>query len=133
MKLNATAEMFPVDVARNSAASIRFAPLDQTEGYHELFRNLETALAEITGFHAVSPSAERWITGASMRGYSPSRRINASRGDVHRKVCLIPQSAHGTNPASAVMAGMKVVVTKTDARGNIDGRRPAREGRGAQG
>ena len=118
MKLNATAEMFPVTWPQFGRIH-PFAPLDQTQGYQELFRNLETSLAEITGFHAVSLQPNAGSQG-EYAGLLTIAAYHASRGDVHRKVCLIPQSAHGTNPASAVMAGMKVVVTKTDARGNID-------------
>src|SRR6476646_2389265 len=96
-----------------------FAPVSQAEGYQELFRNLERALAEITGFAAVSLQPNAGSQG-EYAGLLAIRAYHHSRGDEGRTVCLIPQSAHGTNPASAVMAGMTVVVTKTDASGNID-------------
>ena len=118
MKLNATAEMFPITWPE-FARLHPFAPLDQTQGYQELFRNLERALAEITGFDAVSLQPNAGSRG-EYAGLLAIRAYHRSRGDEGRAVCLIPQSAHGTNPASAVMAGMSVVVTKTDASGNID-------------
>jgi glycine dehydrogenase len=118
MKLNATAEMIPVTWAEFGALH-PFAPVDQAQGYRELFRNLELALAEITGFSAVSLQPNAGSQG-EYAGLLAIRAYHRSRGDAQRTVCLIPQSAHGTNPASAVMAGMTVVVTKTDARGNID-------------
>src|SRR5205814_4105815 len=96
-----------------------FAPSEQARGYQILFGNLETALAEITGFAAVSLQPNAGSQG-EFAGLLVIRGYHASRGDTHRDVCLIPQSAHGTNPASAVMAGMKVVVVKTDESGNID-------------
>ena len=96
-----------------------FAPVEQAQGYQELFRNLEAALAEITGFAAVSLQPNAGSQG-EYAGLLTIRAYHQSRGDTHRTVCLIPQSAHGTNPASAAMAGMTVVVTKTDANGNID-------------
>ncbi|MDB4893418.1 MAG: Glycine dehydrogenase, partial [Gemmatimonadetes bacterium] len=118
MKLNATAEMIPVTWPQFGRIH-PFAPTDQTQGYQELFGNLETALAEITGFHAVSLQPNAGSQG-EYAGLLTIAAYHKARGDTHRNVCLIPQSAHGTNPASAVMAGMKVVVTKTDVRGNID-------------
>ena len=118
MKLNATAEMFPITWPE-FARLHPFAPLDQAQGYQELFRNLERALAEITGFDAVSLQPNAGSQG-EYAGLLAIRAYHRSRGDEGRAVCLIPQSAHGTNPASAVMAGMSVVVTKTDASGNID-------------
>jgi glycine dehydrogenase len=118
MKLNATAEMFPVSWPEFSRLH-PFAPKAQAAGYQEMFRNLETALAEITGFHAVSLQPNAGSQG-EYAGLLTIRAYHASRGDAHRTICLIPQSAHGTNPASAVMAGMSVIVTKTDERGNID-------------
>src|SRR4029079_11265077 len=96
-----------------------FAPSSQTEGYREMFRVLKHDLAEITGFSAVSLQPNAGSQG-EYAGLLVIRAYHLSRGDTHRDVCLIPQSAHGTNPASAVMAGMKVVVVKTDANGNID-------------
>jgi len=118
MKLNATAEMFPVTWPE-FAKPHPFTPLDQLEGYQELFANLERALAEITGFAGVSLQPNAGSQG-EYAGLLVIRAYHASRKESHRDVCLIPQSAHGTNPASAVMAGMRVVVVKTDANGNID-------------
>ncbi|HTK47984.1 MAG TPA: aminomethyl-transferring glycine dehydrogenase [Gemmatimonadaceae bacterium] len=118
MKLNATAEMFPITWPE-FARLHPFAPVEQAQGYQELFRNLERALAEITGFSAVSLQPNAGSQG-EYAGLLAIRAFHRSRGDEGRTVCLIPQSAHGTNPASAVMAGMTVVVTKTDASGNID-------------
>jgi len=118
MKLNATAEMMPVTWP-GFAKIHPFAPLEQTEGYQRLFDELERALAEITGFAAVSLQPNAGSQG-EYAGLLAIHGYHASRNEAHRNVCLIPQSAHGTNPASAVMAGMKVVVVKTDERGNID-------------
>ena len=118
MKLNATAEMMPVTWPGFSKIH-PFAPVDQTEGYRQLFDDLESALAVITGFAAVSLQPNAGSQG-EYAGLLAIDAYHASRGDNHRDVCLIPQSAHGTNPASAVMAGMKVVVVKTDASGNIE-------------
>ncbi len=118
MKLNATAEMFPISWPEFSRIH-PFAPIDQTRGYQELFDELEGALAEITGFEAVSLQPNAGSQG-EYAGLLVIRKYHQSRGDGNRSVCLIPQSAHGTNPASAVMAGMKVVVVKTDDAGNID-------------
>jgi glycine dehydrogenase len=118
MKLNATAEMFPVTWPELSRPH-PFAPLDQLKGYQELFGNLERALAEITGFAAVSLQPNAGSQG-EYAGLLVIRAYHASRNESHRDICLIPQSAHGTNPASAVMAGMRVVVVKTDDKGNID-------------
>jgi glycine dehydrogenase len=118
MKLNATAEMFPITWPE-FATPHPFAPIDQLKGYQELFSNLEKALAEITGFAAVSLQPNAGSQG-EYAGLLVIRAYHESRKEAHRDVCLIPQSAHGTNPASAVMAGMKVVVVQTDANGNID-------------
>jgi glycine dehydrogenase len=118
MKLNATAEMMPITWP-GFAKIHPFAPLDQTEGYQRLFDELERALAEITGFAAVSLQPNAGSQG-EYAGLLAIHAYHASRKQGNRNVCLIPQSAHGTNPASAVMAGMKVVVVKTDVRGNID-------------
>ena len=118
MKLNATAEMFPVTWPEFGKLH-PFAPVEQAQGYQELFRNLERALEEITGFTAVSLQPNAGSQG-EYAGLLAIRAYHRARGDTARNVCLIPQSAHGTNPASAVMAGMTVVVTKTDASGNID-------------
>ena len=118
MKLNATAEMFPVTWPEFGKIH-PFAPAEQANGYREMFARLESALAEITGFAAVSLQPNAGSQG-EYAGLLVIRAYHESRGDTHRDVCLIPQSAHGTNPASAVMAGMKVVVVKTDEHGNID-------------
>jgi glycine dehydrogenase len=118
MKLNATVEMFPVSWPEFSSIH-PFAPGDQVDGYHELFKNLEDWLAEITGFHAVSLQPNAGSQG-EYAGLLAIYHYNASRGQTNRKVCLIPTSAHGTNPASAVMAGFNVVAVDCDAQGNID-------------
>ena len=117
MKLNATTEMMPITWP-GFAKIHPFAPVEQTAGYQQLFSELESALAEITGFAAVSLQPNAGSQG-EYAGLLAIDAYHASRSDSHRKVCLIPQSAHGTNPASAVMAGMTVVVVKTDERGNI--------------
>ncbi|RLT45081.1 MAG: aminotransferase class V-fold PLP-dependent enzyme, partial [Chloroflexi bacterium] len=95
-----------------------FAPLEQTQGYAELFRKLGAALAEITGFHSVSLQPNAGSQG-EYAGLMVIRAWHRSRGDTQRTICLIPSSAHGTNPASAVMAGMEVVVVACDDNGNI--------------
>jgi glycine dehydrogenase len=118
MKLNASSEMYPVTWPQ-FADPHPFAPVDQLKGYQELFAKLESALAEITGFAAVSLQPNAGSQG-EYAGLLTIREYHASRGEAHRDVCLIPQSAHGTNPASAVMAGMRVIVVKTDDNGNID-------------
>jgi glycine dehydrogenase len=118
MKLNATAEMIPVTWPEFGRMH-PFAPLDQAEGYQELFRQLQVQLAEITGFAAVSLQPNAGSQG-EFAGLLAIHRYHAARGESGRNVCLIPQSAHGTNPASAVMAGMRVVVVRTDEQGNID-------------
>jgi len=118
MKLNAAAEMFPVTWDRIGGLH-PFAPVEQARGYRALFDRLESSLAEITGFHAVSLQPNAGSQG-EYAGLLVIRAYHESRGESHRDVCLIPQSAHGTNPASAAMAGLSVVVVKTDAQGNID-------------
>jgi glycine dehydrogenase len=118
MKLNATAEMMPITWPGFSKLH-PFAPVEQAEGYRELFEQLEAALAEITGFAAVSLQPNAGSQG-EFAGLLAIHGYHASRNETRRDVCLTPQSAHGTNPASAVMAGMKVVVVRTDERGNID-------------
>ena len=118
MKLNATAEMMPITWPGFSKLH-PFAPVDQAEGYSQLFDELESALREITGFAAISLQPNAGSQG-EYAGLLAIHGYHASRNEKHRDVCLIPQSAHGTNPASAVMAGMKVVVVRTDERGNID-------------
>jgi glycine dehydrogenase len=118
MKLNATAEMFPVTWPEFGKLH-PFAPREQAAGYTAMFEELERDLAEITGFAGVSLQPNAGSQG-EYAGLLVIQRYHQSRGDTHRNVCLIPQSAHGTNPASAVMAGMKVVVVKTGASGDID-------------
>jgi glycine dehydrogenase len=118
MKLNATSEMVPVSWPE-FAGLHPFAPADQARGYARLFADLETWLAEITGFHAISLQPNAGSQG-EYAGLLVIRAWHRSRDEAHRNVCLIPQSAHGTNPASAVMAGMRVVVVQTDPDGNID-------------
>jgi glycine dehydrogenase len=118
MKLNATAEMYPVTWPEFGKIH-PFAPVDQAKGYREMFDRLEKALAEITGFAAVSLQPNAGSQG-EYAGLLTIRQYHHSRGDDKRTVCLIPQSAHGTNPASAVMAGMKVVVVKNTDAGDID-------------
>jgi glycine dehydrogenase len=118
MKLNATTEMIPV-TWRGFGRLHPFAPRAQAQGYAILFRELEEWLAEITGFARVSLQPNAGSQG-EFAGLLVIRAYHQHRGDGHRTTCLIPQSAHGTNPASAVMAGMQVVVVKTDDHGNID-------------
>jgi glycine dehydrogenase len=118
MKLNAAAEMFPVSWPEFSKMH-PFAPLGQARGYQILFQNLEDWLAEITGFAGISLQPNAGSQG-EYAGLLVIRAYHESRGDAHRNVCLIPTSAHGTNPASAVMAGMTVVAIACDTNGNID-------------
>jgi glycine dehydrogenase len=118
MKLNAAAEMYPVTWPEIGALH-PFAPREQTEGYAVLFAELERDLAEITGFAATSLQPNAGSQG-EYAGLLVIRAYHESRGEPSRDVCLIPHSAHGTNPASAVMAGLRVVVVKTDENGNID-------------
>ena len=118
MKLNATTEMMPVTWATVGALH-PFAPAAQTKGYQALFKNLESYLCEITGFAAVSLQPNSGAQG-EYAGLLAIRGYHHGRGDEHRDVALIPTSAHGTNPASAVMAGMRVVLVKCDEKGNID-------------
>ncbi|HUJ09155.1 MAG TPA: aminomethyl-transferring glycine dehydrogenase [Verrucomicrobiae bacterium] len=118
MKLNATAEMMPLtwpEVARMHP----FVPIDQAEGYHTIFKQLEEWLAEITGLAAVSLQPNAGSQG-EYTGLLVIREYHKQSGQGQRNVCLIPVSAHGTNPASAVMAGLKVVAVACDAQGNID-------------
>ncbi len=118
MKLNATAEMVPV--TWNEFGGLHpFAPLEQAKGYQHLFSQLETWLAEITGYSGISLQPNAGSQG-EYAGLLVIRKYHQSRGESHRNVCLIPTSAHGTNPASAVMAGMQVVVVACDTDGNID-------------
>jgi glycine dehydrogenase len=118
MKLNATAEMIPVTFPGFSGLH-PFAPGEQTEGYQQLFRELERMLAEITGFAAVSLQPNAGSQG-EYAGLLAIRKWHENRGQRDRRVCLIPSSAHGTNPASAVMAGFEVVVVRCDEDGNIE-------------
>jgi glycine dehydrogenase len=118
MKLNATAEMMPVTWPE-FARMHPFAPLDQAQGYLQLFAELERDLAELTGYDAVSLQPNAGSQG-EYAGLLAIRKYHESRGDATREVCLIPASAHGTNAASAAMAGMKVVVVACDDHGNVD-------------
>jgi len=118
MKLNAASELIPVSWPEFSRMH-PFAPADQTLGYQQVISELEKYLSNITGFAATSLQPNSGAQG-EYAGLLTIRAYHASRGETHRKVVLIPISAHGTNPASAVMAGMKVVVTKCDEAGNID-------------
>ncbi|MCO5065844.1 MAG: aminomethyl-transferring glycine dehydrogenase [Rhizobiaceae bacterium] len=118
MKLNAAAEMIPVSWP--SVANLHpFAPKAHSKGYQAMCEDLERWLAEITGFHAVSLQPNAGSQG-EYAGLLAIRRYHAARGDTNRVICLIPSSAHGTNPASAAMAGMQVVVVKCTASGDID-------------
>ena len=118
MKLNATTEMIPVTWPEMGQIH-PFAPSNQTLGYAEMISNLETWLKEITGFTGISLQPNSGAQG-EYAGLLVIRAYHQHRGDHHRNIALIPSSAHGTNPASAVMAGMEVVVTKSDADGKID-------------
>ncbi|NKI33274.1 aminomethyl-transferring glycine dehydrogenase [Croceivirga thetidis] len=118
MKLNAASEMLPLSWS-NWGNIHPFVPVEQAEGYQLVLRDLEQQLNVITGFAATSLQPNSGAQG-EYAGLMTIRAYHQSRGDHHRDICLIPSSAHGTNPASAVMAGMKVVVTKTDEQGNID-------------
>jgi len=118
MKLNAAAELMPVSWAQFGSIH-PFAPSEQARGYARMFRDLETWLSEITGFAAVSLQPNSGSQG-EYAGLLVIRKYLRSSGQSHRDVCLIPQSAHGTNPASAVMAGMRVVVVACDKNGNVD-------------
>ncbi|MFY1615395.1 aminomethyl-transferring glycine dehydrogenase [Micromonospora sp. WMMD736] len=118
MKLNATTEMEPVSWAE-FAHIHPFAPDAQTVGYREMIGQLESWLAEVTGYDAVSVQPNAGSQG-ELAGLLAIRSYHASRGQAHRDVCLIPSSAHGTNAASAVMAGMRVVVVACDDDGNVD-------------
>ncbi len=118
MKLNATTEMMPITWPEFGAIH-PFAPVDQTRGYQQLFQDLERWLCEVTGYAAVSLQPNAGSQG-ELAGLLAIRAYHRDRGDEHRTVCLIPASAHGTNAASAVMAGMRVVVVATDDDGNVD-------------
>ena len=118
MKLNATSEMIPVTWAEFGKIH-PFAPISQTRGYQILFQQLEAWLGEITGFAGISLQPNAGSQG-EYAGLLVIHEYHQSRGEGHRNICLIPQSAHGTNPASAVMCGMKVVGVACDDHGNID-------------
>ena len=118
MKLNAAAEMLPLSMA-NWNSIHPFAPVEQAEGYQIMLKKLEQQLNEITGFAGTTLQPNSGAQG-EYAGLMAIRAYHLSRGDQHRNVCLIPASAHGTNPASAAMAGMQIIVTKTMENGNID-------------
>lgn len=118
MKLNAASEMLPLSMARWGNIH-PFVPIDQAEGYQIVLKELAKDLSTITGFSDTSLQPNSGAQG-EYAGLMTIRAYHESRNEGHRNICIIPASAHGTNPASAVMAGMKVVVTKTDKKGNID-------------
>jgi glycine dehydrogenase len=118
MKLNATTEMIPLTWPEFGSLH-PFAPAEQARGYHAMFKRLEQWLCDITGYDAVSLQPNSGAQG-EYAGLLAIRAYHTARGEPHRKVCLIPSSAHGTNPASASMVGMEVVVTACDARGDVD-------------
>ena len=118
MKLNATAEMLPVTWPE-FAHIHPFAPEEQTKGYRKLIDDLESMLSEVTGYDAISLQPNAGSQG-EYAGLLAIKDYHDSRGDSHRNICLIPSSAHGTNPASAQMCGMKVVVVACDEQGNVD-------------
>ncbi|MBO2587925.1 aminomethyl-transferring glycine dehydrogenase [Shewanella algae] len=118
MKLNATAEMLPISWPE-FAKLHPFCPLDQAKGYEKLLNELSDYLVEITGYDAMCLQPNSGASG-EYAGLLAIKKYHESRGEGHRNVCLIPQSAHGTNPASAQMAGMKIVVVACDKRGNVD-------------
>ena len=126
MKLNATTEMIPLTWPEFGSLH-PFAPRDQAAGYHALFERLEQWLCDITGYDAISLQPNSGAQG-EYAGLLAIRGYHAARGEPHRKVCLIPSSAHGTNPASASMVGMEVVVVACDARGDVDVDDLARQG-----
>ncbi|WFU19477.1 aminomethyl-transferring glycine dehydrogenase [Bradyrhizobium sp. CB3481] len=118
MKLNATTEMIPLTWPEFGSLH-PFAPREQAAGYHALFQRLEQWLCDITGYDAISLQPNSGAQG-EYAGLLAIRAYHAARGEPHRNICLIPSSAHGTNPASAHMAGMEVVVTACNARGDVD-------------
>lgn len=118
MKLNSTSEMMPI--TWDEFANLHpFAPEDQAAGYTEMIGNLANILCEVTGFDAMSMQPNSGASG-EYAGLMTIRAYHHNNGDYHRNVCIIPVSAHGTNPASAVMSGMKIVTCKTDKQGNVD-------------
>jgi glycine dehydrogenase len=118
MKLNATTEMMPITWPEFSDLH-PFVPAEQAEGYHELFRELEEMLIACTGYDAVSLQPNAGSQG-EYAGLLAIKAWHESRNEAHRNICLIPSSAHGTNPASAAMAGMRIVIVKCDDNGNVD-------------
>lgn len=118
MKLNAASELTPITWPEVNSLH-PFVPSEQAKGYHKLFNDLESWLSEITGFDAISLQPNSGAQG-EYAGLMVIARYHEKRGQSHRNICLIPSSAHGTNPASAVLAGFKVVVVKCDSEGNID-------------
>ena len=118
MKLNSASEMIPLSWTEWNSIH-PFVPVDQAKGYHEVINRLEEYLSEITGFAATSLQPNSGAQG-EYSGLMVIKSYLDKKGDSHRNICLIPSSAHGTNPASAIMAGLKVVVINTDERGNID-------------
>ena len=118
MKLNSASEMIPLSWSEWNSIH-PFVPVDQAKGYHEVINRLEEYLSEITGFAATSLQPNSGAQG-EYSGLMVIKSYLDKKGDSHRNICLIPSSAHGTNPASAIMAGLKVVVINTDERGNID-------------
>lgn len=118
MKLNATVEMIPITWPE-FAAIHPFAPMKQLQGYSQLLQDLERMLQQCTGYDAISLQPNAGSQG-EYAGLLAIKRYHESRGDLQRKVCLIPSSAHGTNPASAVLAGMRVVIVECDEDGNVD-------------
>ncbi|PPQ67173.1 hypothetical protein CVT25_005774 [Psilocybe cyanescens] len=118
MKLNSTSSMIPLTWPEFSSVH-PFAPYDQVQGYHQIIKELEDDLCKITGFHATSLQPNSGAAG-EYAGLSVIRAYHESRGEGHRDICLIPLSAHGTNPASAAMAGLKVVAVKVHPDGNLD-------------
>ena len=118
MKLNAASEMLPLSWPQWNGLH-PFVPTNQAAGYHQILEELEIQLNEVTGFYATSLQPNSGAQG-EYAGLMVIRAYHESRNEHHRNICIIPASAHGTNPASAVMAGMKVVVTATDEIGNID-------------
>ena len=118
MKLNAATQMYPISLPGFSKLH-PYAPVDQTKGYQQLFKDLEHDLCEVTGYDAVSLQPNAGSQG-EFAGLLAIHAYHQSRGDHDRNICLIPSSAHGTNPASAIMAGMKVVIVKCDESGNVN-------------
>jgi glycine dehydrogenase len=118
MKLNAATEMLPLSMPEWGNLH-PFVPVSQAQGYQKMLKQLESDLCEVTGFAATSLQPNSGAQG-EYAGLMLIRAYHESRGEGHRNICIIPASAHGTNPASAVMAGMQVVVTQTDEKGNID-------------